>query len=303
VIQHRPATSVDDLRLAGEVMSRAWRSGSRTVVATPAGIEWWYASSWPEALADHLRLWTDGGDLVAWTWHDAGEIEWFVWTGQPARDVAVLEAILEDAIAASPGAIGIWTAEDDDLTFATLRHHGFEPLGRRLSQWQWHPADGEIAIPDVPTGYTIRHVAGPAEAEARVDVHRAAFAPSRLTLDKYERLATCPHYRFEDDLVVEAPDGTFAAFALAWWDPVGQVGEFEPVGTHPDHQRRGLARALLRHGMRRFADLGARTVQVYSDATDGGPEALYAAVGFRRRAYHQHVQRPAPGAAAVRSDA
>ncbi len=150
VIQHRPATSVDDLRLAGEVMSRAWRSGSRTVVATPAGIEWWYASSWPEALADHLRLWTDGGDLVAWTWHDAGEIEWFVWTGQPARDVAVLEAILEDAIAASPGAIGIWTAEDDDLTLATLRHHGFEPLGRRLSQWQWHPADGEIATPHVP---------------------------------------------------------------------------------------------------------------------------------------------------------
>ena len=55
--------------------------------------------------------------------------------------------------------------------------------------------------------------------------------------ESYTRLTTLPHYRFEDDLVVEAPDGSLAAFAMAWWDPAAKVGEFEPVGTHPDHQR------------------------------------------------------------------
>ena len=81
--------------------------------------------------------------------------------------------------------------------------------------------------------------ARPDEIEARMTVHRAAFAPSKMTVEKYARLTTLPHYRFEDDLVVEAPDGSLAAFAMAWWDPIARVGEYEPVGTHPDHQRRG----------------------------------------------------------------
>lgn len=282
-------------------MARAWASGDRAVVATPAGIEWWYTTTHPDALVDHLRLWTDGAATVAWTWHDAGEVEWFVWTGQPARDVAVLEAIIEDAIAVAPGTVGLWSAEDDAVTLAVFAAHGFAPVGRRLSQWQWRATDGALPAADLPSGYRIRHVRDANEFAARVDLHRAAFSASRLSVEKYERLATCPHYRLEHDLVVEAPDGSLAAFALAWWDPVGRVGEFEPVGTHPDHQRLGLARALLRHGSRRFVELGATVVQVYADASDVGPEALYEAAGFRRRAFHQRYERPAPSPTEVRS--
>ena len=140
-------------------------------------------------------------------------------------------------------------------------------------------------------GYRIRPVAGREETEARVDVHRAAFTPSKLTIEKYERLQTLPHYRADDDLVVEAPDGSLAAFAMAWWDPEAGVGEFEPVGTHPDHQRRGLSRALLTWGLRRYAERGARVVQVYSDTTNKASEALYESVGFERRAFHQRYVR------------
>ena len=110
-----------------------------------------------------------------------------------------------------------------------------------------------------------------------------------------------PHYRLEDDLVVEAPDGSLAAYAMAWWDPVGRVCEFEPVGTHPDHQRRGLSRALLTEGLRRSFERGARVVQVYADTTSEAAEALYPAIGFRRRAFHQRFEHPAPTPPAVRS--
>ena len=79
-------------------------------------------------LADHLRLWTEGGDLVAWTWHDAGEIEWSAWTGQPARDVAVLEGIVETVIAEYADVpVALWSAEDDDPTLGVFAHHGFVP--------------------------------------------------------------------------------------------------------------------------------------------------------------------------------
>ena len=171
---------------------------------------------------------------------------------------------------------------------------------KRLSQFQWRPRAGVTgtaggASPEAPRlaeGYRIRPLVAPDEIPARVEIHRAAFTPSRLTVEKYERLQTLPHYRPDDDLVVEAPDGAFAAFAMAWWDPEGLVGEFEPVGTHPDHQRRGLSRALLTWGLRRYAERGARVVQVYSDASNDASEALYDSVGFERRAFHRRYVRP-----------
>jgi ribosomal protein S18 acetylase RimI-like enzyme len=196
--------------------------------------------------------------------------------------------------------VGMFTAEDDTATIGVLVDLGFVPAERRLSQFQWRP-DGEAALPAaeaalphaaLPDDYRIRHLSGRDDIPARVDAHRAAFVPSKLTIEKYERLFTLPHYRPEDDLVIEARDGGFAAFATAWWDADGRVGEFEPVGTHPDHRRKGLARAILEWGLRRYAERGARVVQVYSDATNQASEALYEAVGFRRRAFHRRYERP-----------
>jgi mycothiol synthase len=299
MISQRPATSREDLLAAAELMAGPWLAGSELAFATPAGIEWWHASSWPDALEDHLRLWSDGDDVAAWSWHDQGEVEWMAWTGDRDRDRAVVATILEDALAATPtAALGSWSDEADMDTVELLARHGFVPHGRRLSQWQHRAEDGMTAPASLPDGYVARGLRGAEEIEARVEVHRAAFAPSRLSAEKYERLITLPHYRFDLDLVVEAPDGSLAAFALAWWDPVARVGEFEPVGTHPEHQRRGLGRGLLVHGLSRFAELGATVVQVYSDADDPGPEALYASAGFQRHSQHRRFERPAPAGAA-----
>jgi mycothiol synthase len=300
-LAHRPATDHDDLRRATALMSRAWAAGAPLVAGSPAGIEWWHASSWPDPLEAHLRLWRDEatGEDVAWTWHDDRELEWHVWTGTDARDRLVTRAVLEAVLGEAGGAaVHTWSAEDDAATIADLEALGFRVDELRLSQWQRRVDEGPaLPVPGLPDGYGVRSLRGPEDIPARVETHRAAFAPSRLTVEKYERLVTLPHYRYEDDLVVEAPDGSFAAFAMAWWDPDGRVGEFEPVGTHPDHQRRGLARALLRHGLQRFADLGARVVQVYSDASTPASEALYEAVGFERRAFHRRYERPADRAA------
>jgi mycothiol synthase len=292
VLTHRPAATPEDLVLAGESMSRAWRSGSPACVATPAAIEWWHASSWPDPLETNLRLWFDGPSLVGWTWHDEGELEWHVWTGDATRDRAIVREIMETVSTETSGPLAVWAADDDPDSIALFEGLGLVRADRRLSQWQRAAAEG--APPPIPLaeGYTIRPLRGPEEFEARVDVHRSAFPTSRLNIQKYERLATLPHYRFDDDLIVEAPDGSFAAFAMAWWDPVGRVGEFEPVGTHPAHQRRGLARAMLTFGLARYFERGAQVVQVYADASEAGPEALYEAVGFHRRAFHLRFERP-----------
>ena len=295
MLTHRAGATVDDLRAAEELIARAWQADAPLVAATPAALEWWHAATAPEPLASHLRLWSDDGEDVAWTWHDGDEVEWHVWTDDNARDLEVFRQILETVVQeAGVRPVGIFAAEDDLATITALADLGFATAGRRLSQFLWHPADGRPSPsePPLPAGYRIRPLAGPDEVPARVEVHRAAFQPSRLNVEKYERLLTLPRYRFDDDLVVEAPDGRLAAFAMAWWDVDARVGEFEPVGTHPDHQRRGLARALLRWGLDRYAARDARVVQVYSDASNPASEALYEAIGFRRRAFHRRHERP-----------
>ncbi len=295
MLTQRPAATIEDLRTATELMSAAWRAGSPLVAGTPAAIEWWYALTAPDALGDHLRLWFEKEQPVAWSWHEPPELEWHVWSGDREHDVTAFRTLVEAVAAeAGSGEVGVFAAEDDAASIDVLVDLGFAAAGRRLSQWQRHASDATVATLAPPDGYRVRGLRGADEFAARVAVHRAAFPRSRLTVDMYDRLPTVPHYRFEDDLVVEAPDGSLAAYALGWFDPDGGVAEFEPVGTHPEHQRRGLSRALLAAGLRRFFDRGARTVQVYADASEAPAEALYQAIGFRRRAYHQrYALRPA----------
>ena len=83
--------------------------------------------------------------------------------------------------------------------------------------------------------------------------------------------------------MVEAPDGSIAAYTLAWLDEVNGVGQFEPVGTHADHRRRGLGRAVCLHALRRLRKLGATSALVAcrGDAAYPIPCKLYESIGFR----------------------
>jgi ribosomal protein S18 acetylase RimI-like enzyme len=269
---------------------------------------WWYASSWPTHLSDRLRLWQLGRETVGWSWFDGSLLEYAAWSGDARRDEEIERAMvafaLEDAagrasVGDAGGDVEAWAAADDDRTCALLAELGFVAArgadgGHGVSQFQRTVGpDDPIDDRPLPDGYRIRSFAGAPEVEARIEAHRAAFAPSTMRAEKVGRLLEVPDYRLEDDLVIEAPDGSIASFAIAWWDPVARVGEFEPVGTDPRHQRRGLSAALLCHGLRRYRTLGATLVQVFSEADNGASEALYQSVGFRRRAYHDRFRRSA----------
>ena len=140
--------------------------------------------------------------------------------------------------------------------------------------------DGRVDEPRVPAGYALRHVGGGADLERRMAVHRAAFAPSRMSAAKHRGVMGSQTYRPDLDLIVLAPDGSFAAFCIVWLDEANGLGVFEPVGTHPEHRRRGLGMEGLREGMRRVRALGARTAFVTSLGSAEPANALYDAVGL-----------------------
>jgi mycothiol synthase len=122
--------------------------------------------------------------------------------------------------------------------------------------------DSEIPMPALPEGFVVRHPE-PHEIEERVDVHLEVWHPSRFTLESYLNIRSAPVYRPDLDLVAATPEGKFASYCIVWYDPINQVGEFEPVGTRKTWQRKGLGKAVLTEGFRRLQKLGAKKAVVY----------------------------------------
>lgn len=96
-----------------------------------------------------------------------------------------------------------------------------------------------------------------------------------------ERLKECSLYDPSMDLFVEAPDGSVAAYALFWPDPVTGVGLVEPVRTEDDHQNRGLARHMLTAGVELLAAVGCARMKITYMDDNPVSKHIYRSAGFR----------------------
>jgi ribosomal protein S18 acetylase RimI-like enzyme len=141
-------------------------------------------------------------------------------------------------------------------------------------------------IPDAPVaaGYTVRGLRPGDEEDGDrwADVVRAVFAhvgPGSAQGERNFRLHS-PGYDPGLHLFAEAAGGGFAAFAGLTVDESNRFAQFEPVGTHPDHLRLGLARAVMAEGMRRLRDRGHVDLVYVGTGSAVPANRLYRALGF-----------------------
>lgn len=151
--------------------------------------------------------------------------------------------------------------EGDTLREEILTRRGYEP--RPESQAFDRYRDLSLPIPEVPTpsGYRIRPMTLE-DIPSRSWASWRAFHPNEPHEnyeghDWYMSIMRAPLYRRDLDLVAADENGAVAAFCTVWYDDVTRSGYFEPVGTMPEHQRRGLCTALLHEGMRRLKERSA----------------------------------------------
>jgi ribosomal protein S18 acetylase RimI-like enzyme len=90
-----------------------------------------------------------------------------------------------------------------------------------------------------------------------------------------------PVYAGERDIVAVTAEGRIAAAAVHWLDAVNGIGYFEPVGVHPDFQRRGLGRVVLFDSLRRMQAAGLTQASVCCEAADPRAVAFYQSCGFQ----------------------
>ena len=294
----RPSVGTADLGALHAVARAVWARDKPRALPHVGDITWGLYQHEPElAWPKRTQIFERDGMPVAFG------ILWLPQTLQSAvhpehRDDAVYDGLLEWFATAAgeelDGGLDAQLLESDGTFAAALGRHGYAPLVS--DEWTEHRVRSlaePIEDAPLPDGYRVRHVAGEVDLERRVEVHRAAWHPSKFTLPAYRTLRTLPPYREELDLVVEAPDGSFAAYALAWLDEENGVGELEPVGTHPEHQRLGLGKAVCLEACRRLGDAGADTAIVYSvHGYHAG--RLYESAGFEVVDRHLEYRRATP---------
>jgi mycothiol synthase len=176
----------------------------------------------------------------------------------------------------------LWAHASDPLRQDLLTRRGYT-RGKHPEYQRRRNMDMPIPEVELPTGYSIRALGDESEHPARSWLSWRAFHPEEPD-DKYEgwtwyrNVQRATLYRRDLDLVAVAPSGELAAFCTLWFDDVTRAAAFEPVGTNPDHQRKGLGKALMAEGLRRVRDLGATLCAVSSYSEAAG--RLYASLGF-----------------------
>ena len=155
-------------------------------------------------------------------------------------------------------------ADDNPDKIALLEQEGFT-----RGDWSYlrhtRMLSAPLPSPQLPDGFTLRHVAGDEDLDARAALHRDSFYPyTSATLEEstalYRRAMRMPGYDPHLDVVVVAPDGTFAAGCILWMDGTTKVGLVEPLGTRPDFRRRALATAVVLEGLHQLQARGMTRV-------------------------------------------
>jgi len=89
-----------------------------------------------------------------------------------------------------------------------------------------------------------------------------------LNREWFETKCLAPGYSSDWDFIVVDSKGEHLAFCVAWLYTENKIAEIDPVGTHPDFRRKGLAKAVITNCFIKLWKNGIHEAQIigFSDA-------------------------------------
>jgi len=296
LIRPRPFQRDEDLVRMQALLVEGRRAANGSYYLHPGDLSWWlYYLPYEADAWQNIFLWEDGnnpGRLIAWTlispnWQAFDVFVAPAWHGSRLAEeiYAWSETRLASIIRSNGGHVICtqWIAEHDRWLNPFFARRGYL-LSNSTTIQMGQTLDGSIPPAALPPGYQLRAIVGDPEHERRALAQYKAFKsslPFEKYCQRYLRFMLSPVYQPEHDLVIEAPGGEIAAFCIIWTDETNRVGLFEPVGVHPDFQRKGLGKAIVCEGLRRLQAAEMRAAIVNIEGDNDPAQRLYAATGFR----------------------
>jgi molybdopterin molybdotransferase len=283
----------DDLEAMQRVVAEGLRDAPDRGYVHPGDVAWWVGWHPRSPAPDELiGLWEPDERIEGWAMIDTGRVEAFLAPDLLETDAPRTFFSEVDAWALERSLPNVRHVYDGDRwTAAILTSEGFDAGDIELWCYERDLAD----LPGVEGD--VRPVQTHEDVEDRASITFAAFGdpPSFAGyLAEYRVFVASPAYPLGWDLVCRTPEGSPASCCIAWPDPVSRTGNFEPVSTHPEHQRRGYGRTVMADGLRRLSAAGMDRVIVRTNVGNEAADALYRSLGFRRRNVVRSFARPDP---------
>ncbi|NHJ05406.1 MAG: GNAT family N-acetyltransferase [Candidatus Heimdallarchaeota archaeon] len=175
-----------------------------------------------------------------------------------------------------------YVLNSDEFRVKLLKERGYQNKG---SEECIRIRSLEMSIPEyqLPDGYSIRHVNIEEDFDKYREVIGAVFPHcNKMTRSLAEKYSKASFYKANLDLVVVAPKGDFAAFCTMRFDSKSKIAELEPMGTHLEHRRKGLGKALIYEALKRVKKYQPSLICVSSAASTKAADALYNSLGFEK---------------------
>ena len=170
--------------------------------------------------------------------------------------------------------------DDDEERIALVEELDFQK-GELYGDKQVRPPDAPVPDYSLPEGYTIRNAVVEDDHVEYREVQKAVFRHIKdMSKNQLLHYSRASFYKEDLDIVAVDSVGNFAAFCTVRMDPLSRIAELEPVGTHPDHRKLGLGRAVICEGLKRLEKYKPSAIVIIGAAPSEGARRLYESVGF-----------------------
>src|SRR5258706_7688093 len=272
-----------------DLLSEGCQANNGSYYIHRGDLQWWlfYTDTAQELWQSRIRLWMEADRLIGWALLSPEDDAFDVYVVPELRGSSAEHDMLTatmNELSHLDELNNVWVANDDDVRIKWFEDNGFKLADEDFVHFT-RSLSGPLLDPQLPAGFTLRTSRGDeADARLRAVASHAAFK-SGMPFEKYWlrtlRFVQSPVYVKEHEIFVIAPNGDVAAYCIIWTDDLTKLGHFEPVGTHPDCQRKGLGKSLLFECLRRLKSEGMSVADVCTNHDNSAAIRLYESVEFR----------------------
>jgi GNAT superfamily N-acetyltransferase len=252
---------------SGRFMDWRWGSNARREAEAPG----WFAAN--------CRLFRDGGRIRALWVAEGGGADSCILT--PNADVEAVRFVLGRLEVERTG-VGMSFEISDAATWLhdLFRTAGLQEAKATGHEWEYD-LNRRVDITPVPDGFMIGSLRDERDADYAgiAECIAAAFGSEHDVTTTLRSIERNPMFRPELSVFVRSPDRRIAAYCRGTVNSDNGVCGIDPVCTHPDFQRMGLAKAAVATCFERQRALGGRFSYIGSAPEPAPSTFLYRSLG------------------------
>jgi predicted N-acetyltransferase YhbS len=188
--------------------------------------------------------------------------------------------MLFDQFESGPRYLDAYINSTDPAFTALVQGRGYRPIPSHDRPLAAYAIPNPFPTIELPEGFSLKSLA---EETDWARVHQVLWRgfdnqgdppAGEEELESRRKMFETPNANLDLKIVVQAPNGDFAALCGMWYEPTNHYAYVEPVATDPTYRRLGLGRAAVLEGIRRCGERGATVAYVGSD------QPFYLSFGF-----------------------